>query len=100
MCGILTLGNRFEASFDPADRFHAQRYFYSDMEFLIKVRNGEQFANVKARVQKMIGVADKEFEKVGQRERVALLYVYVQYVLYSTRTLCVPTVQYVYIIGA
>ncbi|KAL5018785.1 hypothetical protein ScPMuIL_004507 [Solemya velum] len=47
----------------PVAHFHKEVYSTFGVPFLLKIKQGEQFADVKSKVQKKLEVSDKEFEK-------------------------------------
>lgn len=48
----------------PVSHFYKDVYNAFGIPFYIKIKQGEQFAAVKERLQKKLGVSDKEWEKV------------------------------------
>uniref|UniRef100_T1J1R9 Ubiquitin carboxyl-terminal hydrolase 7 n=1 Tax=Strigamia maritima TaxID=126957 RepID=T1J1R9_STRMM len=47
----------------PVAHFHKEVFTTFGVPFLFKIKNGEQFARIKERLQKKLEVPDKEFEK-------------------------------------
>lgn len=48
----------------PVSHFYKDVFSAFGIPFYIKIKQGEQFAAVKERLQKKLGVSDKEWEKV------------------------------------
>lgn len=49
----------------PVSHFFKDIYSVFGIPFFIRVKQGEPFTKLKERIQKRLGVSDKEWEKVG-----------------------------------
>lgn len=48
----------------PVGHFHKEAFSTFGIPFLLKVKQGEQFSQLRERIQKKLDIPDKEYEKV------------------------------------